>query len=154
MKAKMNPYYVEFNQECTYREESQEQYDSWGESYSNSFESITNKTNHPNLVSSLKFKKGEKAFLVWIEYSTGDSFGRSDRGHVLPMGLFKDLASAEAFKAEAKFWTPEHDPTNIVSSRQCRFHSPDGQVITYHYPEWDDYFGGLDSVNIEEVLIK
>lgn len=127
---------------------SDDDYDySWYESYDNFLGSVTpNTTGYPDVVSTLKLRRGTY-YLVWLEYSTGDSFGTSNKGSTLACGVFKDIKSANELK-EA-----------IVNFDYTTSSSVEIQLITSDGHEfkivdcWTDYFGGLDNVNITEFNI-
>jgi hypothetical protein len=67
---------------------------------------------------------GGKVWLVWAQYSTGDSFG-SDGGHYELCGVFSNLVSAEAEVARLQ------------------------SVDDYSVP-WNGYFENLDFIKAEE----
>lgn len=123
---------------------SDDDYDySWYESYDNFLGSVTpNTTGYPDVVSTLKLRRG-KYYLVWLEYSTGDSFGTSNKGSTLACGIFQCLKSANELKKAIED-SSGNSPIKLITS--------DGQEFEIH-DCWTDYFGGLDNVNITEFNI-
>lgn len=118
----------------------------WYESYDNFLGSITpNTSGYPDVVSTLKLAKRGTYYLVWLEYSTGDSFGTSNKGSTLACGIFQDFKSANQLKKAIEDYSHEdyceNSPIKLITS--------DGQEFEI-YDCWTDYFGGLDNVNITE----
>ena len=114
---------------------------SWYESYDNFLGSIIpNTSGYPDVVSTLKLTKRGTYYLVWLEYSTGDSFGTSNKGSTLACGIFQDLKSANQLKKAIED-SSGNSPIKLITS--------DGQEFEI-YDCWTDYFGGLDNVNITE----
>jgi len=117
---------------------------SWEESYSNSFESVVKTDKYPDITALHDFEVGDQAFLVWAEWSTGDSFGHGDRSHVEAFALFKNSEDAYAY-AHAL----EHAP----DGKKFKFVSSEGQVFENIYMPWHGYFESLDNIHVETVTI-
>ncbi len=144
----MSKYKVEFNQVCISSHRDPGSYGDWSESFDNSFRRITKVKDYADLTSIFDFKDGEKAYLVWLEYSSGDSFGHDEKSSVTAIGLFKDYKTATELKdkilADNKEKDHEYKPIKIETS--------DGQKFS-EYPSWKGYFESLDNVIITEVTI-
>lgn len=147
-------YGVDIDKICTHSESSDEPYGYWHQSYSNTFQSISKGGTYPDVVSTHDLNKGDKAFVVWVEYSHGDSFGHSDRGNVEVVGVFTDKAIAEELKA-ALIDYEKHKPGKQWDDRY-RFHfkTSDGQEFNYGFVPWSGYFEHLDDVHIQETQIS
>src|SRR5688572_22343793 len=92
-------YEVFIDQHCNTSYHSGELYGDWSESYSNYFRSVNLKsTNHPDVISDTEFKAGDKIWLVWVEYSTGDSFGHGYRSRVDSVAVFDNPYDAVELK--------------------------------------------------------
>lgn len=149
---KLYGYKVFIDQYCTHSEHSGEQFGSWEESFSNSFDHIEAGSKYPDVTSPHEFKDGEVGYLVWVEYSTGDSFGRSDRGRVESVALFKNVEDAMALKAAMDkhkwniYWGTKEEVKDFS------FTASDGQVIEYknNYAPWTGYFESLNDVNVSQ----
>lgn len=142
---KLYGYDVDICQICIDSEYSPEYSDdcSWYKSYNNFLGSITpNTSGYPDVVSTLKLTKRGTYYLVWLEYSTGDSFGTSNKGSTLACGIFQDFKSANQLKKAI-------EDSSGNSSRSIKLITSDGQEFEI-YDCWTDYFGGLDDVNITE----
>jgi len=144
----MQGFKATISQFCTdyWREDSDDSYGSWGESYSNRFEKLELTESYPDIVSSLNFKSGENALVVWVQYSTGDSFGRSDGGAVEAIGVFKDYKAACELSAAVEL-------ANKNNSNKIEITTSDGQEFNI-YANWSGYFEDLDSVEIDSVIIR
>ena len=84
-------YKVSVDSTCLDSEYSDEQFGPWSESYTNHLESIAaHDSKYPDVTSIHNIEPGQGALVVWIEYSSGDSFGYADRKYTEIMGLFRD----------------------------------------------------------------
>ena len=95
-------YKVEINSICTESYRSSEEWGSWSSSYSNYFEKVTKTDTYPDITSSLDIKEGELCFVVWAEWSSGDSFGRGENSNTEALAIFKDIDSAKMFKKKLR----------------------------------------------------
>jgi hypothetical protein len=145
MKHKYN---VAIDQTQTHYETDGEEW-GWSESeYSNSFNKISRSVDkYGDLESDTDLKEGDTGYLVWLEYSTGSTFGRSKRGCTMACGLFKDKASARALEKAIR----EYD--YHVHGFSFKFQTPDGQEIDL-CASWCGYFENLEDVHIETVEIE
>jgi hypothetical protein len=76
---------------------AEELYGEWHESYKNKLKSIKFVNQQPDIVTSLDIQSGDRLYVVWIEYSTGDSFGYSYCGQTEGLGVFLDEKIADRF---------------------------------------------------------
>ena len=95
-------YKVEINSICTESYRSEEEWGSWSSQYSNYFEDVTKTDTYPDITSSLDIKEGELCFVVWAEWSSGDSFGRGENSNTEALAIFKDIDSAKMFKKKLR----------------------------------------------------
>lgn len=124
-------YRVNIHRYCTHSKHSDEPYGEWSASYSNSFRSISKDDKYPDVTSARDFVVGESAYLVWAEWSSGDSFGTSNYCSVEAFGLFKDKGEADAFR--------------LVLENASE---ADGKWLP-----WFGYFESLNCVHVEHVTI-
>ena len=96
----MKGFKVEIDQDLTSYESSDEIYGSWSKSLRNEFVKVEEVTEYPDVVTTLDINKGDEAFVVWAEWSTGNSFGRAHNSNAEAVGIFKDEKAADDF---AKF---------------------------------------------------
>ena len=133
-------YNVNICSKCDYSECSEEEFGDWSELYSNSFKSITKTDKYPDVTSLHDFKSGDVAYLVWVEYSTGDSFGSGHRNGTEVIALLKNGADATALEKAI-----------FISGDKFSWTSSEGQVIEYGFAPWRGYFENLEDVHIETV---
>ena len=136
-------YKVEINSICTESYRSEEEWDSWSSQYSNYFEDVTKTDTYPDITSSLDIKEGEMCFVVWAEWSSGDSFGTAHDGNAEALAIFTDVKSAKEFQEK------------VLNSEEysVKFTTPDGQVHNVRCP-WTGYFEELTEIHIEQTVLK
>lgn len=147
-------YKVDIDTTCIDHYQSDEDYGDWHSEYSNSFRSIrrtTKEDNHPDLTSKLDIQDGSPVFVVWVEYSTGDSFGSSTRGSTEAIGVFRDRASAEELAAALRK-TADRD-TDVDYSSSFSVTTTDGQTINVEYMPWLGYFERLENVYVDPAFM-
>lgn len=93
-----------------------------------------------------KVDKGDDVFIVWAEYTTGDSFGR-DGGNVELVLAFESYDKAEMCEKKIK----EH--YNNGDSYTLDLKSSSGKDISFFVP-WKGYFESLDCVNIDKIMVQ
>jgi hypothetical protein len=107
---------IDFNHTLTDSHRADEEYGDWSESYYNSLNSVKLASDIPDLVTSLDIKEGDDIFVVWAEWTTGDSFGSSECGEYEPFGVFKDYESAYVLESFLEFTNNYPDLNEIFSS--------------------------------------
>lgn len=149
-------YTVEIDQQLDLREDSNEEFGSWSESYSTSFKKVTRTTSHPDIVSSLNIKKGEPCFVLWASYSTGDSFGWADGKGVDIIAIFTDLKAANELSNFLDDVSDnggyDGDGSLDLESSKLKFTTSDGQNHVLR-PAWFGHFESLSSLNIEQTVM-
>lgn len=156
----MAGFLVEFESHCIESERETDengdyvQYGSWSESYSNSIKSrIIKDPKFPDVTSTLDIERGERVFVVWVEYSNGDSFGHSHRGGTEAVAVFKDYRTAEELKNAIEGHSPDRNTSDWENKYKLKLKTSDGQELDIYTGSWHDYFGGLDEVHIDDVLV-
>lgn len=154
VKPVMFGYKIDIDSCCDYKEHSNEQYGSWSESYSNTLGRIATKTDkYPDVVTPYDIPAGSNALVVWVEWSTGDSFGNGTRSCTDIIGMFKDLDSAASLRDQLE----EHNRGNGKRNDNVpnyKFETPDGQVFGSAWAPWFGYFECLESVNVDTVVVQ
>src|SRR5689334_20677813 len=107
-EQKLFGYKIKIHSECTYSHHSNHQYGEYHEIYDNYFETVTQEEKYPDVTSCFDLTEG---YAVWLEYSTGDSFGQSERSQVIQMGIFKDEVPAQELAEKIRRWRPKADST-------------------------------------------
>ena len=136
-------YKVEINSICTESYRSEEEWGSWSSQYSNYFEDVTKTDTYPDITSSLDIKEGELCFVVWAEWSSGDSFGTAYDGNTEALAIFTDVQSVKEFKEK------------VLNNGEysIKFTTSDGQIHDVRCP-WTGYFETLTGIHIEQTTIK
>jgi len=155
MKNKHYGYEVDLESRCVDSEHSPEEYGDWCESYENSIGQYARKTDkYPDVASIHDIEKGLNAFVVWIVWSSGDSFGHAYGAHSEVIGLFKDMESALSLKESIEKWRPNEKTKKWEEQYSYFFNTPDGQIFESGFAPWAGYFESLDSVNVDTVVIQ
>lgn len=138
-------YAVEINQRCVNSRRDEGEWASWSSEYDNEFLSICRVNEYPDIVSSLSIPSGTRCYVVWAEWSTGDSFGRARCSEVDGMGVFLDgdAASefAEALEKEGKCY------------ETLKFTTSDDQDHVVNRG-WDGFFETLEAIHVEYIIMR
>lgn len=130
---------VEFITNCEYErtQHGDHAYDySWSSDCSNRLKEVSKTKEYPDVTCEFDLQIGDVGYLVWAEWSNGDSFGRGNRNSVDSFGLFKDRDSATAFANELKT-SPDRDAKG-------------NRLLNL---PWHGYFENLDEIHVEGVTI-
>lgn len=154
MNAKQYGYNIKMNQTCDSSYRSDEQFGDWNESYTNSFRSIEFcEDKYPILLSNVKTKPNQPVFLVWFEYSSGDSFGHSENGNIEIAGLFDSYSCAKELQTAIQNFKPDVDVQDWKNKYKFICNTSDGQHFEYGFAPWVGYFESLGDVRIETVVV-
>lgn len=131
--------YFELFTHCERSERSDEEYGSWQTSYSTHFKNVSRDKDLLNKWSFEARKVSDDVYnasliyIIWVEYSDGDTFGYSTGNGQL---AYVTTDPEEAIKIEEKILKGELDwidsPNSICS-----------------YPYWNGYFNGIERVHVE-----
>lgn len=135
-------YKVNINHNCYHSESDGEQYGSWSASYNNDFRGITPVNEYPDITSSLDIKVGEICYVVWAEWSSGDSFGRGDNSNKEAIAVFKDFECAKHLAETAR---DTKDYGFVLKTKDGQHHDV--------YCGWVGYFEYLSGVHIETTVM-
>lgn len=141
---------------CIHSSREPGDYGSWEESYSTTIEQKVQKvTKYPDVNSSFDFNPGDIAYLITVIYSTGDSFGNSERGSVEDVWLFKNPAIAMDFKnhilsvEKKRSWNTNNKHTDY------HYHNDEeGFHFTPQYVHWNGYFEKFEECILTMVLVE
>lgn len=144
-------YKLDIEHICTENKESDEPYGDWYRDYSNDFKEIRKESTYPEISSSLDILPGTIVYVVWAEWSTGDSFGHSENSESEGMGVFLDTKSAIEFKEflesnSSSNYNFKEDTKNFVSS--------DGQEFKFRNFPWSGYFESLSAIHLETTIME
>jgi len=132
-------YKVDISSYCTESEYSDEPYGDWYTNTSNSFESISITDKYPDVASVEEFKTGDEVYVVWAEWSSGDSFGHGDRCSTEALAVFSKSEDAYGFAAECE---------KSNSKEGYSFTASTGQKFNSGYVPWSGYFESLDGIHV------
>lgn len=149
IKSKIFAYNVNIQRYLDFSHRSEEAYGEWEESYSNSFVDCSKSTTkYAHVYSPVDIEK-TGGYLVWVEYSQGDSFGRGIRSGTEIIALFQKKESAKKLHDLILKWNnePRDNDGNYKYSQKVLIEK---QEITVFCP-WSGYFESLDTVHIQKV---
>lgn len=143
--------FVQYNEVCTHSEREPEEYGSWREDYDFSITgvSLTSREswNEEKLGCLVDVKAGEPVFVLYMTYSTGDTFGHAEgKGEVI--WVFKDPALAMKAKAQWEEENNKRDPQFSIA-----FEVDGGQWITQSNPA-AGYFENIGYTSVETYLVN
>lgn len=111
------------------------------------------RTPNGELISELNLKEGDKAYLVYVLYSTGNSFGRDYSKYLSPIHLFDSVEkAAECIKDILEHYSQndENGPNSI--NYNCPFTGNDGRAVSV-CASWIGYFEEIVDVDYKEVEV-
>lgn len=146
--TKMFGFNVKINKYQEHYESDSQPYGSWSASSHHEIDSIIFKTDdYPDVTAPFDFNMGDTAFVVWAQWSSGDSFGNESGASAEAIGVFKD--------AKAAFELKNHiDSVNWRKENTLDFKTSDGQHFKMGWCGWSGYFESLDFIAIETVLVN
>ena len=133
------------------------EYGSWKEEWINRASPIVTKDQkNPDIASELDLSVGSTAYVVWAEWSYGDSFGEAVRGSAEAFGIFEHEVFAQQF---VDYLNSRRQNCGMFTglaedSQVCVFESGDGQVFQLKYLPWVGYFDNLEQLHIEHVTVS
>lgn len=109
--------------------------------YQVTFSDIAHTNDVPDVVSTVNLEPGESGYLVWVNWSSGNSMSICENGSYESLAIFKTEEQAEAF-------------TNAMSlSANEISYIEDGQLFYMTYPAWVGYFEQDAQFKIERFQI-
>lgn len=159
----MKGYKFNFKSTCIEPIEPAEEYGEWYAEYENSLLGISPVNVAPDVVTNVTPR-----FAVWVEYSTGDSFGRGHNNEVEGIGLFADITSANMLcdfiwmSRELRLYCKDVKKEPVFKQLQSRFNvtyqdkklsltTPDGQVFALRHFPWVGYFETLNATHVTDL---
>ncbi len=106
-----------------------------------------------DLVFSKDLKRGAEAFVVYVIYNTGDSFGRDDSKYLVPIALFDSAEKAQACvdAIESHSDADDIDGPDEVSFT-VKYIDNDGNEQS-EYASWKGYFNSIATCDYEKVEV-
>ena len=128
-----------------YVKHSNEAYDySWSKSCSNALQMVSVEDNYPDVVSTVAPQ--DVAYIVWAEWSTGDSFGHGYCTEAEAFGVFNCHDSAKELAKELRRIAKE-------DIEELDFTTQDGQEFKQGWVAFAGYFEKLENVYVEPVTV-
>jgi hypothetical protein len=151
----MSGYKVEINQRCVGHSPAAERYGSWSKSFENTFKRIrlSGDSEIPDVVSTVNLVPGDEVFVVWYEYSSGDSFGRSDKEYYEVAGVFENQNTASELAKAIEEFKPDPDIHDWDTKYKFVCDTSDGQRFEIGRVPWAGYFERLAGVHVEEATL-
>ena len=144
-KVKMYGYKVIIDQHCDDSYQSPEQWGEWHSSHTNTFSSISkDNSEYPDVVSTEDIKDGQNCFVIWAEWSSGDSFGHGDRSNVEALAVFSQ--SKDAFDMKNALKKP-------MDGYSYDFTASTGQNFHSDFAGWSGYFESLDDIHVSPTIM-
>ena len=138
---------IDFNHTLTDSHRAEQEYGDWSETYYNSLNSVKIASDIPDLVTSLDIREGDDIFVVWAEWTVGDSFGSSDCGEYEAFGVFKDYESACVLERFLEFTNNHSDLNEIFSSWNVTKFKADEFITKFKSPFHVTFRYAPDHVN-------
>ena len=143
--------FVQYEQTCDESHRSDEQWGDWYESNTFTVRGVSVSTrdrwNEEKFAVGFDVKPGEAVFVLYMIYSTGDTFGRAEGcGEVL--WVFKDPDTA---REALRLWREENDKRDPEYS--VKFKDETGRVIQLSNPG-AGYFENVSTIDLETFLVN
>ena len=141
-------YQVDISTYCDTQRAS-EPYGKWSEDCVNTFRGVKvcPKNGYPSITTTLEIQPDTPCHVVWLEYSSGDSFGRGRCNHTEILGVFTDLAAAKELANALRNHNVDDDNGFGPSKWTLELKTNDGQEHKIHCG-WLGYFEKLEEVHI------
>lgn len=134
---------VEIRQACTGTIVPEYRHGYWEESYVNTLERITICDEYPDVVTTLPVRAGETVYLVWAEWSAGDSYGIAIKRFYETFGVFYDMESAQQLEAA------------LQQRKLPRVRTADNQHFKLAVPRpWGGFFDRFENLYIQALTIS
>jgi hypothetical protein len=106
-----------------------------------------------DLVVGAEVGPGDIVYIVWAEYTTGDSFG-TDYGQYELIAAFVDEEKANKCAKDCENFVENQHATYLDAERySLKIELDNGQTYSIHVP-WTGYFENLERVNVTPKTIK
>ena len=128
-------------------------YSSWRAEYENSFEHIRPSDDTTDVLCPFEIKPGEECYVVWVEWSSGDSFGSGIRSNYDVIGVFRDEISARELADTIYGRNQKETKDDDRDDYHIKCETSDGQSFN-RYASWNGYFEKLEDVHIEHTIVQ
>lgn len=138
-------YKIKLESTLEFAESEPERYGSWTKESSWEIGRIAEQVDdYPDVTTTLDLPKNSTAFVVWVRWSSGDSFGHHKNGYAEVIGIFADYRVAQELQRAIE--------TEKCEDYHFKATTSDGQTHSC-CPSWIGYFDSLEAVEIDPVTI-
>lgn len=156
-KKSLQGYQVAIDSFLSSSYQSDEEYGGWEEYWDNSLsgETLLVKEN-PDVVANFSAARGELLYVVWAEWSHGNSFGNAHNGGSEVFGIFRSKDAARELKEHLENLDYEEFISFSYNGPWTKdFKTSDDQVFQIPImPPWVGYFENLEAVHIDSVVVR
>lgn len=143
--------FVQYQEDCTHSEREPVEYGSWSEEWDFRVLSVSmtsrGRWDEEKFEVGFDIKAGEPVFVLYMTYSTGDTFGHANgRGEVL--WVFKD---ADTAREALRLWKEENDKRDPEFS--VKFEDDVGRVVQLSNPA-AGYFENVGEIDLVTFLVN
>lgn len=134
---------AEIRQVCTGTITPAYKYDYWEETYVNTLDGVSITDEYPDIVTTLTVQPGDTLYIVWAEWSAGDSYGLAIKRFHETFGAFRDMDSARQLEAALQ----ERKLANVRTA--------DGQTFRLAVPRpWGGFFDRFENLHIQAIDVS
>lgn len=145
MSTKLKVLYREYTEGPSFFDDDAEEYHHEYTTFS--VEGITIDNKHLDIETSLDIKKGEKIYLLYVVYTTGDSFSTNHGGSIEFINVYRDIEIAKENERRIK----EFEETNDY---HIDLKTSNGEGEYRIYTPWVGYFESIDYIEIKEFIVQ
>lgn len=144
MSTKLKVLYTQHTEGPSYFEDSEEYREDYTTFYVDGLK-IDNK--YLDVETSLDIKEGEKVYLLYVVYTTGDSFSTSHGGSIEFINVYRDIEVAKENERRINKKEETNDYHIILKTSN-------GESEYRIYTPWIGYFESIDYVEIKELTVE
>jgi hypothetical protein len=145
----MSSLHVELYKRLLHSVYSSEPYGPWEETWENTLGNVYKSDrliwNTERVDVDYEPKVGDIVYVLWVEYSSGNSFGRGVRNYTDMIHVFKD--NDKAWEAYRLLKDSEDHNYSVT------YETDTGKQVPYYRP-WLGYFDQLDEIHVEERIVE
>lgn len=149
----MYGYSVVINSTCLEKYREPVEFGEWREEYINVFSCIQKNSKSPDIVVENDIPVGETCYVVWVEYSQGDSFGWGKNYGVEPMYVTTSYDVALEVMGIILENSKEYDnKSEYKNSQIIPLNNGETLKLPDYFP-WCGYFERLERVHVETAVM-
>ena len=149
----MYGYSVVVNSTCAESYREPVEFGEWREEYINVFSSIQKNSKNPDIVVGNDIPYGETCYVVWVEYSGGDSCGLGKNSGIEPMYVTTNYDVALEVMGIILENSKEYDNKSKYKNSQIIPLNNGENIKLPDYFPWCGYFERLEQVHVETAVM-